>query len=30
MGEMLLAEGAVGEWLAASSGLIRLPETKRC
>ena len=30
MGEMLLAEGALGEWLAVSSGLIRLAERKRC
>jgi hypothetical protein len=30
MGKMLLAEGALGEWLATSSGLIRLPERKRC
>ncbi|MFY9671676.1 MAG: hypothetical protein WAK44_27310 [Trebonia sp.] len=30
MGKMLLAEGALGEWLAASSGLIRLVERKRC
>lgn len=29
MGKMLLAEGAFGEWLAVSSGLIRL-ERKRC
>jgi hypothetical protein len=28
MGKMLLAEGALGEWLAASSGLIRLAERK--
>lgn len=30
MGKVLLAEGALGEWLAASSGLIRLVERKRC
>jgi hypothetical protein len=30
MGEMLLAEGALGEWLAVSSGPIRLAERKRC
>ena len=30
MGKMLPAEGALGEWLAASSSLIRLPERKRC
>ena len=30
MGKMLLAEGALGDWLAASSGLIPLPERKRC
>ncbi len=30
MGKMLLAEGALGEWLAVSSGLIRLAERKRC
>jgi len=30
MGKMLLAEGALGEWLAASSGLMRLPERKPC
>ena len=30
MAKMLLAEGALGEWLAASSSLIRLPERKRC
>jgi hypothetical protein len=30
MGKMLLAEVALGQWLAASSGLIRLPERKRC
>lgn len=28
MGKMLPAEGALGEWLAASSGLLRLPEGK--
>ena len=30
MGKMLLAEGALGEWLAASSGLMLLPERKPC
>ena len=30
MGKMLLAEGAFGEWLAVSSGLIPLAERKRC
>ena len=29
-GKVLLAEEALGEWLAATSGLIRLPERKRC
>jgi hypothetical protein len=28
MGKMLLAEGALGGWLALSSGLIRLAERK--
>ncbi len=30
MGKMLLAEGALGERLAVSSGLMRLAERKRC